>query len=218
MWWEGRVVQSIWYFCGTRKHQEVSQELSLHHSHSKICTIWRKGQCGETHFQYIFARKELLLQDAAFQQTLCLYIPVPDALPQHALLANTACEEPLATPPGKGSHKKSRISCLAFAHQPCHAPLLYKPPAEESFYQQLCQEAESSAMGCLALSLAKGSIFCSCACILPRSWKHTPYSAIQQALNRSGLVMVAQSITSLDCCIYYSPTPPLPPSPQKITP
>lgn len=57
----------------------------------------------------------------------------------------------------------------------------------------------------MALSLANTSIFCSCACIPLGSLKHMPYSAIRQALKRSSLVMVAQSIAFPDCSIYYTP-------------
>lgn len=172
----------------------------------KVRAIWRKGQCGETHFQDIFTRKDLLLQDAASQQALCLYIPVPDAL-----LANTACEEQLAAPPGKAATRRAAFHAWLLHTSPAMLLRFTSPPTEESFYQQLCQEAESSAADCLALSLAKGAIFCSCACILSRSWKHTPYSAIQQALKRSSLVMVAHRLSGL---LYLLLSPPMP-HPQK---
>lgn len=80
---------------------------------------------------------------------------------------------------------------------------------EESFYQQLRQKLGDVQLssGSLASAPAKGSTWCTDVHTPlpphPEPLKQMPCSAIGQALKRSSLVMVAQSIPLSGCSIYY---------------
>lgn len=187
----------------------------MHHQHSrrKYTLAGGRGNAVKLLFR-VFFQKKVFWFGMLLSRKSCACTSLSLLLSPSVLSLLTQALRNHWQPPGKDSCKESKVSCLAFAHKPCHAPLLDKSPPWRKAFISSCvrkQGALQLSSGLLGFITSK-HINILLMCMHP-TWVIETY-ALQ--CNSAGSEEVQLGYGSSKHC--FSRLQHLLYSPQKITP